>query len=896
MSARRRKSLLATLVWWAGLPTAWGQTSGTWAVDVGTTGGSWSVASNWVNGVIPDNGGTATFPVLPFSTAPLLIVQDLPTVSLGEMNFQTLITYRFTAPVSSPGNSITLTGDAVLNTPIASINSLGITFFGQLLQLPIAGTSGLTKRGPGTVTLWQHANPYTGGTRVEEGVLVLRQIGDAALGNPAGSLTLDGGTVRVTTLPWNSSRDIRLGPAGGTFEATATGTITLNGPISGPGGMNKIGVRGLSLTNNNSFAGPTQILAGSIGLSGNGVLSATSAVLSRERIVLDNTGMNLLNRVSDAASLTLFGSTLDFLGSPGAASSEVLGQTTFSRGATVVTITPGTGQSASISMQSGLRERGAILICRGTSLGEAPGPNVANLTFATPPALVGGGGTTSTNKSIVPWAFGVASITEPQTALGLLTYGPNGLRPLAPATEYTPSLATAAAADNVRVTADQSLSSPRTINALVVAGGSSIAGPGTLSITSGALLVTTGSLNLSAPVDFGSAEGIVVSIGNTTLSGPISGSGGLNKQGAGFATFAATSTYTGITTLGAGTSFYAAQVPKGAPSPFGSDNSAIVLAPGGIGTAGNTARLVYNGAGSVAFDRDLLVSGRVAVGNAAILPGFGLNGPGTLTMNGDITLDASPMTFLSNNPAAVLVINGDISGTGPVTDGSATAGTVRLNGNNTFTEGTELGGGLVWQVGSDTAFGDGGLIKIVGTGSARIEAIGGPRSIANPVVCFSSSTNYWTIAGNEPITFTGSINLSGAFSHNISNTALTTYAGTLHTGGFTKAGPGTLVLSGDNLYTGLTTVASGTLRITHGNALGSELSRTIVNAGAQLELAGARTREPLTINGNGPFNTGAIHVSAGGNTLGDVTVAGNSRIVVQAGSLAVGNLDASTPT
>src|SRR5205085_9984842 len=132
--------------------------------------------------------------------------------------------------------------------------------------------------------------------------------------------------------------------------------------------------------------------------------------------------------------------------------------------------------------------------------------------------------------------------------------------------------------------------------------------------------------------------------------------------------------------------------------PFGSSTSAVVLAPAGVGTGNTTARLVYGGAGSVSFGRDLNVTGRIAQNNAATLPGFGVNGAGTLVMNGNITLDDSPLSIVGA-AGSTTTINGNITGSGgPLTDqGGSTTSTIVLNGNNTFAGGAELTQGT-WAV------------------------------------------------------------------------------------------------------------------------------------------------------------------------------------------------------
>ena len=888
----------------AALPSAaFAQVSDSWAVDVGTAGGSWSVASNWANSTVPNAGGTATFGTLPtFTSAPINIFQDLPTVTLAGISFQSQITYLLRAPAASPTNSITLTGPSRLDAPIPSINTLSTTTFGQQIQMPITGASGLVKSGPGTVTLWQNTNTYTGGTRVEDGVLVLRQIGDAGLGDTAGSVTLDGGTIRVTTTAWNApvTRQIHFAAGGGTIEATTTGTTTFNGGVFGAGDLNKTGSRGLILTAPSPISGAVNVLAGSLAVNGNGALPGAAAINVRDSLVIDNTAINLIDRISNTAPLTLHGASLSYTGNSSAGSSEQLADTLFSRGTTTVTLTPGAGQTANIGLGFVGRDLGAAVFFRGTSLGGPPGPGVTNVIMAAPPTLVGGGGAAgSTNISIVPWMFGNTNATAALNAAtnSFVTYDAGGIRPLDLAGEYVTGILGAAPTDNVRFTGASALGGAQTINSLILAGSGPLVGAGTLTITSGALLNTTNGYAMDVNLNFGPAEAMILAPASISFNGVISGSGGLTKQGAGVATFGNANTYTGTTIIGGGTAAFVTDVPSGGPSAFGNSASAVVLAPAGVGTGGTTARLVYASAGNASFDRPLDVTGRIALNNQATIPGFGLNTANTLRMTGTITLDNSPLTFVGVS-GSLLSIDGKITGAGgPVTDNGTGSGTIRLNNNNDFTGGAELSG-ATWQIGSDKAFGNGGLLKMVQvSGQPTLMAVGGPRVVTNPTVAFSFSSNYWNIAGSEDLTFAGSINLSGSYTHNINNAALTTYAGVLHTGGFTKAGTGVLVLSGDNIYTGTTTLSSGVLRVAHPNALGGVAAPTVVAGGAALEIGGGiLSGEPVTINGTGGASTGAIRSTGGDNRFGHVTVASAAAIGVDAGTLRIGNIAAATGT
>ncbi len=106
--------------------------------------------------------------------------------------------------------------------------------------------------------------------------------------------------------------------------------------------------------------------------------------------------------------------------------------------------------------------------------------------------------------------------------------------------------------------------------------------------------------------------------------------------------------------------------------------------------------------------------------------------------------------------------------------------------------------------------------------------------------------------------------------------------------GITKAGAGSLTLTGNNTYDGATCVTSGgVLRVVHNNALGSPSGNTVVSSGASLQVGGGVTLpEPLTLNGDGaPGGTGALCSTDGTNAwLGPVSPAAPSRIRVRSGS------------
>jgi autotransporter-associated beta strand protein len=646
----------------------------------------------------------------------------------------------------------------------------------------------------------------------------------------------------------------------------------------------------MDLTGLAAHTGATNIHSGSLVISGNGAVSASSGILAAGTITLDNTTVNNLDRIGNATPVKFTGSGITLLGNNGGASQENVGPVTLGSSLTFVTVTPGAAHPATLATGLVSRENGGAAFFRGNSLGAPTAGNVAQVVLANPTLVGGGGAPGSTNVSIIPWAFGNTSSSAAANAAtnSLVTHGPTGVRPLDLTTEYAGSIAPGTvSADNVRITNSQFPASATTINALVVAPGGLEVGGSTLTISSGALLNLNNGSTFSAPLNFGAAEAVLHTPSNATFSGPISGSGGLTKTAEGNATFSnLSSNYTGTTTLGGGSVNFTGPVTAGGPGIFGADPSPINLAGGGF----NSVRLQFAGAGSATFDRDLVNNSVNALGNQALLPRFGVSAGQTLTMNGDIELNF-PLA-ITGTAGAHVILNGDISGGTFLTD-TSTPITITLNGNNTHA-GMELLTGT-FNVGSDTAFGQ-GLVKMAGLGTApNVAAVGGPRTLANDFASLRLGGNYWQIVGDQPLTFTGSINLGGSFPHVINNTALTTYAGVLHTGGFTKGGTGTLLLSGNNLHTGVATIAAGTLRVGHANALGSVQAPTLVQNGAALEIGGnVLSSEPVTVAGSGIDNAGAIRSTSGSNSLGPITVTGPARVAVEAGTLAVGNVSSSS--
>jgi autotransporter-associated beta strand protein len=133
-----------------------------------------------------------------------------------------------------------------------------------------------------------------------------------------------------------------------------------------------------------------------------------------------------------------------------------------------------------------------------------------------------------------------------------------------------------------------------------------------------------------------------------------------------------------------------------------------------------------------------------------------------------------------------------------------------------------------------------------------------------------------------PAGYSGALTLSGAV--DLGNAARTLTVNTEATlsgvvggagGGLTKAGNGTLTLSGANTYTGATTVAGGTLRIDGNSRLGNTTTTlTISNAGVLEVTAAGTLTNAITIGaGHGVLSnssSGALIISGGVSKDGTV--------------------------
>jgi autotransporter-associated beta strand protein len=345
-------------------------------------------------------------------------------------------------------------------------------------------------------------------------------------------------------------------------------------------------------------------------------------------------------------------------------------------------------------------------------------------------------------------------------------------------------------------------------------------------------------LTLGRPIANGGFALTLAGNGSTVMNRVLSGTGGLtiNATG-GQVTLSSSNSYSGGTTLIAG------QLNLNYGSSSDNTHSAI-----GVGT------LTINGG---SLDNTSGASVTMGPNNQHYW-----NGDFTFIGSNPLSLRSGPVTLggyrVVTVDASFLTVSGVISGNYGLS--KMGAGTLALAGVNTFTAGLRLNAG---QLNINNA-------QALGTTAGTFTIYGG--TIANTTASAITTLNYpqdWNgnfIFGNTTSDLnlgTGSVMLGGNRTVTVTDHQLTVGGGISGSYSLTKAGNGTLTLSGANTFTGATTVNGGTLLVNGSLAVGSDVS---VNTSATLGGIG-------TIDGSTTINSGTLSPGPGigtmafGNTL-----------------------------
>jgi autotransporter-associated beta strand protein len=375
----------------------------------------------------------------------------------------------------------------------------------------------------------------------------------------------------------------------------------------------------------------------------------------------------------------------------------------------------------------------------------------------------------------------------------------------------------------------------------------------------------------------------------------IAGSDGLQKTGAGTLRLNAANTYTGGTTLTAGTLRVDDATGLGSTSATLTVNSGTVdlrtsVTVGNLtGTGGTIQRSRGGGAVILTIGNGNAGGGNFqgVIADGTATTALTKTGTGTITLSGANTYTGT--TTISGG--TLQIGNGSTTGSLATTSTITNNATLAFNRTNTITQGTDFAS-VIAGTGGVTKLGSGTLIfsgANTYTGTTLIS--GGTLQIGNgsttgSLATTSTITNNATLAFNRTNTITQGTDFASVI------------AGT---GGVTKLGANTLILNGTNTYSGATLVSAGTLRAgaaAGGQAFGNLSAVTMADvAGAALDLNGfSQTIGSLagggTTGGTVALGTGATLTFGGDNTSTEFgsTISGTGGITkVGTGTFAVTN-------
>ena len=378
----------------------------------------------------------------------------------------------------------------------------------------------------------------------------------------------------------------------------------------------------------------------------------------------------------------------------------------------------------------------------------------------------------------------------------------------------------------------------------------------------------------------------------------------------------AANTYTGLTSVTGGTLALAkpdngspptSAVPGdlsigNATSP-GAPGSAVVQLRNSGQTGATTNVTIYpdglfdlaNGSGSGSTDNATDINGLTMQGGEVRLGNGGIDPVSITTLASATTALISSTNSYDNvelidGPVTANIARGtatyDLDVQAGMANGTLTKtgnGVMRLAGN---TNGGHNGSSITLQAGTialanNNALGD--LPDVTGPSvftfaGGTLTADGGDRTVANPIALTGDATIGASLDGTpRAITFTGATTLTGSRTLTVNNTAATTFSGAVNVrantltmdgtgntlisgtvsdggagGGLTKQGTGALTLTGNNTYSGNTTVIAGTLLVNN-TATGDSSSGT--GSGTVFVGAGGTLGGTGTIGGNVALGT-----------------------------------------
>ncbi len=782
---------------------------------------------------------------------------------------------------------------------VASTTATSITLSGVISD-GAAGNIVLTHNGAGNLIL-TGANTYTGATTVSAGEI---QVGNnTALGGTGTGTTVNvGGTLRILNgitvgaeaLTINgfgtANKGALAGSLGGIAAYTGPITVATNASINSAGGTltlsGGITKNGTTLTLTGGGLGGT-ININSVGISG----AAAGSDLVVDGLIVN---LNVANTYNGPTWITnggtLNANVANALPTAGGRSAVNFDPTVAIPGSPA--LFPSTGNSKLV-----LGANQSVLSLIGTNTTSSINLNTFTLTM-------GGDAATRSFAGGISGAGGVVKDTNANIQI------------LAGANTYT------GATTVTTGTLQAGSTSAFGVNSAVTVAAAGVLDLGGFSNTIGSLAGAAGALVQST----GGAPTLTTGGDNTstTFAGVIQNGTGtlaLTKTGTGTQTLSGANTYTGATTVNAGT----LQVGNGATGSLAAASPVTVNNGGTLGinlvNGGTFGNAITDNTGGVVIGNNVganvqTLSGVISGGGAVTQNGTGttiLTGANSYTGATSVnfgTLQVGNGAIGSINPSSAVTVNGGANLNIFLVNGGTFANNVVDNGtvNGLAAVGTtNTVSGAISGVGGFTQLGAGRTILTgpnIYTGATNVNAgtlqigngVTGSINPASPVTVLAGATLALNLANGGNLGNT--VANAGTFNFLVAAPNTNTVSGVISGAGVVNQnGTGTTTVSGLNTYTGITTINNGVLYATQGTVANNSslgfgnntlANGTVVNGPGILRIAPgvAITTEFLTLNnggmlqanqgGTGTFSGSILVTGAGGGTVdangGTVTV------------------------